>query len=180
MDAAVTGVALPADDAAATGRQVVEEIYRVAYQRLVFAVYAVSGDLGEAQDVVHEAFAVALGRAHRVGAATAPEAWIRTVAINIARSRFKRRIWLERFLRRWTPPELPGEPALDRVILLAALRKLSPVLRETVALYYLADLSVDEVATTLRVPTGTVKARLARGRTALGAILTPEEGDRGE
>jgi DNA-directed RNA polymerase specialized sigma24 family protein len=38
-------------------------------------------------------------------------------------------------------------------------------------LHYGADLSVDQVAQQLRLPTGTVKSRLARARAALGAYL---------
>ena len=41
-----------------------------------------------------------------------------------------------------------------------------------VVLYYLADLPVEQVAAELRVPVGTVKARLARARGALAARLT--------
>jgi DNA-directed RNA polymerase specialized sigma24 family protein len=40
-----------------------------------------------------------------------------------------------------------------------------------VVLHHLADLPVIEVAATLGVPVGTVKARLARGRTALARFL---------
>jgi RNA polymerase sigma-70 factor, ECF subfamily len=40
-----------------------------------------------------------------------------------------------------------------------------------VVLYYLADLPVEQVAAELRVPVGTVKARLARARGALAARL---------
>lgn len=51
--------------------------------------------------------------------------------------------------------------------------------REAIALHYLADLPVNEVAQTLDVAVGTVKARLSRGRTALAALLAeataPEE-----
>jgi RNA polymerase sigma-70 factor (ECF subfamily) len=38
-------------------------------------------------------------------------------------------------------------------------------------LYYLADLPVEQVAAELRVPVGTVKARLARARSVLAGRL---------
>ena len=44
--------------------------------------------------------------------------------------------------------------------------------REAIALHHLADLPVAEVALTLGVPEGTVKARLSRGRDALAALLS--------
>ena len=44
------------------------------------------------------------------------------------------------------------------------------------ALHYLADLPVLEVAELLGVPEGTVKSRLMRGREALAALLSEEDG----
>ena len=40
---------------------------------------------------------------------------------------------------------------------------------------YFDDLPVNQIANVLGVPEGTVKARLSRGRTALAAVLKPEE-----
>jgi RNA polymerase sigma-70 factor (ECF subfamily) len=61
------------------------------------------------------------------------------------------------------------------VALLAALRRLAPPTREAVVLHHLADLPVGEVAATLGVPVGTVKARLARGRAALARFLADDD-----
>ncbi len=44
-----------------------------------------------------------------------------------------------------------------------------------VVLHHLADLPVAEVAATLGIPVGTVKARLARGRAALARFLSDDE-----
>ena len=57
-----------------------------------------------------------------------------------------------------------------------ALRRLPDAQREAIALHHLADLPVHEVAATLGVPTGTVKARLSRGRAALATLLTEPPG----
>lgn len=43
--------------------------------------------------------------------------------------------------------------------------------RVALALHYLVDLPVDEIAATLGVSSGTVKSRLSRGRVALAALL---------
>jgi RNA polymerase sigma-70 factor (ECF subfamily) len=59
--------------------------------------------------------------------------------------------------------------------LLQALRKLPAGQREVIALHHLADLTVEQVADTLGLPTGTVKARLSRGRAALSTLLLEEE-----
>lgn len=51
------------------------------------------------------------------------------------------------------------------------LQKLSPELREAVILRDLQDLDYREIATVLRVPEGTVKSRINRGRAELARLL---------
>ncbi len=53
-----------------------------------------------------------------------------------------------------------------------ALQKLSPELREAVILRDLQDMDYREIAAALRVPEGTVKSRINRGRTELGRLLS--------
>lgn len=64
---------------------------------------------------------------------------------------------------------LEGREASE--MLQAALQKLSPELRETVVLRDLQELEYREIAQALKVPEGTVKSRLNRGRAELGRIL---------
>jgi RNA polymerase sigma-70 factor, ECF subfamily len=52
-----------------------------------------------------------------------------------------------------------------------ALQKLSPELREAVILRDLQDLDYREIAAVLRVPEGTVKSRINRGRAELARLL---------
>jgi RNA polymerase sigma-70 factor (ECF subfamily) len=53
----------------------------------------------------------------------------------------------------------------------AALGKLSPELREAVILRDLQDMDYREIATVLKVPEGTVKSRINRGRAELARLL---------
>jgi RNA polymerase sigma-70 factor (sigma-E family) len=150
-------------------------VYDASYRRLVVQLFALSGDQAEAEDVVQEAFVKAIGQASRFAHLDNPEAWLRTVAMNALRNRWRR----TSVLRRITP-RLPGAQQLaelspDHVDLVAALRRLSPELREVVVLHHLADLPVAEVSTALGVPEGTVKARLVRGRSELGPLLSDRE-----
>ena len=55
-----------------------------------------------------------------------------------------------------------------------ALKQISPELREAVILRDLEDLDYKEVAQVLRVPEGTVKSRISRGRAELARILQRE------
>jgi len=56
-------------------------------------------------------------------------------------------------------------------ILQTGLQKLSPELREAVILRDLQDMEYREIADILRIPEGTVKSRLNRGRAELARVL---------
>jgi RNA polymerase sigma-70 factor (sigma-E family) len=144
------------------------EIYEASAGRLVAQLYGLTGDFAEAQDAVQEAFARALARPGRLRAVDNPEAWLRTVAMNIARSRHRRRAIFDRLVRsgRLDPVAVPPISS-DRVALVAALQRLPRRIREAVVLHYIADLPVAEVATVLGCSADAVKTRLARGRRAL-------------
>ena len=60
----------------------------------------------------------------------------------------------------------------EQLALAAALARLPLRYRQVLVLHYGADLSVEETARQLGLPTGTVKSRLARGRAALQRQLT--------
>ena len=56
------------------------------------------------------------------------------------------------------------------------LRQISPELREAVILRDLQDMDYKEIAAVLRVPEGTVKSRISRGRAELARVLQRSEG----
>ena len=58
----------------------------------------------------------------------------------------------------------------------AALKELSPELREAVILRDLEDMDYKEIAQVLRIPEGTVKSRISRGRGELARLLQRIEG----
>lgn len=64
---------------------------------------------------------------------------------------------------------LAGREASE--VLQSALQKLSPELRETVILRDLEEMEYREIAQVLKVPEGTVKSRLNRGRCELARVL---------
>jgi RNA polymerase sigma-70 factor, ECF subfamily len=155
-------------------REAVRGAYQAYYRRLVATLYGLTGDHAEAQDLVQEAYARALARPRVFLDVADPEAWLRTVAVNLARTRWRRRRLLDTLVRtgRITPsPESTPAATPDRVLLVSALQKLSRATRETIVLHHVADMSVHEVAETLGVPVGTVKARLSRGRALLADLI---------
>lgn len=60
-----------------------------------------------------------------------------------------------------------------------ALDRLPLPQREAVTLYFLEDLSIDEIARVLDVPVGTVKSRLHYGKQAIRNIITNGDGHDG-
>ncbi|OLF10114.1 hypothetical protein BLA60_16805 [Actinophytocola xinjiangensis] len=153
-----------------------EALYQGSYRSFVLTAYALLGDLGEAEEVTQEAFAVAYGRHGRVARADSPEAWVRTVVVNLAKRRGRRRAMLDRLLRRGaTDPDPP--PPGEHLDLHAAIRALDHDHRAAIVLHYLADLPLDTVASIVGVPVGTVKSRLSRARAALARQLSPQEAD---
>ncbi|SNT62874.1 RNA polymerase sigma-70 factor, ECF subfamily [Asanoa hainanensis] len=155
-------------------------IYAASAGRLVAVLYGLTGDFAEAEDVVHEAFARALSRPARLREVASPEAWLRTVAMNIARTRFRRRLLLDRIVHsgRLRRPESTPPISPDRVALAAALQELPRPVRECLVLHYIADLAIAEVALAQGCSVDAVKSRLMRGRRALAARLGDKEESR--
>ena len=152
----------------------IRELYAASYRRLLGQLIGVTGSVAEAEDVVQEAFVRGLDRPARLLDADNPEAWLRTVAVNLARSRWRRAQRLVGLAPRLVEEEPRDGDTDGHLVLLRALRQLPAGQREVIALHHLADLTVAQVADTLGLPTGTVKARLSRGRAALSALLVKE------
>lgn len=147
------------------------ELYAACRARLVLQLTAFTGDVTVAEDLVQDAFARAAARWPSIRQYADPEAWVRHVAFNLARSRWR---WFRR--RDGSSPvrsmEADLSPDLDgRLDLYAGLRQLPARQRQVVVLYYLADLSVDQIATEMQVPAGTVKSWLHRARAQLTELL---------
>jgi RNA polymerase sigma-70 factor (sigma-E family) len=155
--------------------QFLREVYEGSYRRLVTGMYGVCGDLGEAEEIVQEAFVRAVAGVRDFRHVDNPEAWLRRVAINIHNSRWRRmrRLSVLSSDRAGVFPDRapPTDVETDHLALISAMRRLPAAQREAIALHHLFDLSVAEVAALVGVPDGTVKARLSRGRATLAESL---------
>ncbi len=148
-----------------------DAFYRDTSRRLMRYAYGLAGDPGEAQDLVQEAYARAWQRWRRLSAYDDPEAWLRLVVNRLSADRW-RRIGVRRARGHEPsgPPHVPA-PGLDTVLLVRAMRTLPVAHRRALALHYLLDRSVAEIATETGASVGTVKSWLSRGRAALAVAL---------
>lgn len=67
----------------------------------------------------------------------------------------------------------PIDSCQDYSELYSAICALKPRIRMTIILYYLEGYSVEEIKSILKIPAGTVKSRLSKGRTLLKSTLEP-------
>ena len=160
-----------------TGIDEFDEFYHATNRRLLHQMYAMTGNLDDARECVQEAYARAWQHWRSVQQVADPAAWLRTVAWRIAAGRWHKARNGVRAVNRSGRPEPVQPPSLDRVALVAALRKIAAEQRRAIVLYHLVGMSVAEVARETGAPAGTVKARLARGRRALAKLLTDEPGE---
>ena len=145
--------------------------YTASFPRLVGQLYAMTGDRAEAQDAVQEAFVRAWVHRGQIDISRGAEAWVRVTAWRIAASRWRRYREGIRLMLLAARPDRTAGPGPDRVAFVEALRKLPAEQRRALALYHLADLTVEQIAAETGARPGTVKARLARGRAALAPHL---------
>ncbi|HYN92896.1 MAG TPA: sigma-70 family RNA polymerase sigma factor [Pilimelia sp.] len=148
-----------------------EQFYEMTRHRVVTVLYALSGNMADAQDAAQEAYSRAWLRWDTLASYDDPEAWVRTVGHRLVLNRFRKVRNGIRAYRRHGPPEAARPPSEDVVALVAALRQLPADQRMAIVLHHLVDLPVAEVATQTQTSVNTVKTRLARGRRALAAIL---------
>jgi RNA polymerase sigma-70 factor (ECF subfamily) len=151
-----------------------EAFYAATYRRIVGQVFALIGDLQEAEDVTQDAFAKASFHWKRIAAYDAPEAWVRRVAFNQAYTSARRARRALVALTRHGPPEDTPAVSSDRVDMRRALGRLPSRHREVLVLHYVAELPLQDVARQLGLPLGTVKSRLSRARRALAEQLGDE------
>ena len=132
---------------------------------------AFTGDVAAAEDLVQEAFGRCVAKWAQVAGYDDPEAWVRSVAYNLARSRWRRLKRGARALTRLRRGEAQSGPDAENIGLMMAVSRLGEDEREVIVRHYLLDQPVAVVAAQLGIPEGTVKSRLARARAQLAEML---------
>jgi RNA polymerase sigma-70 factor (ECF subfamily) len=155
---------------AALFRHLAEQRLEAAY-RLACAIL---GNPAEAQDATHDAFVQAWRKWSTLRDPGSVDAWFDRIVVNTCRNRLKR-------AGRWQTADLTDEVAaatgdpmgqvLDRDLLSAALKSLSPEHQVVVALRYYRDLTTSQIAEELGLRHGTVRSRLHYATQRLHAAL---------
>ena len=153
-------------------------LYDASYRRLVVQLYALGGDLAVAEDVVQEAFVTALRKRRDLASVEHPEAWIRAIAVNLLRKGWRHAAVVRKYQAAVPGPQGSPEIGPEHVALVQALAQLDHDQRMVVVLHHLADHGTAEIAIELGIPEGTVKSRLARGRSRLADLLRDQEESR--
>lgn len=161
------------------------DAFRVLVDReaaaVVRACHRILGDLHEAEDVAQEAFVSAF-RSLSAWRGDGPfGAWLTRIAVRIALRRAQRRRDVT-----WIDPadpsrgvDIPGgfDPVATTLQaeraagIRAAVARLDEPYRETIALRFFGELSLDEIAAQTGRPLGTVKTHLHRGLLRLRAAV---------
>ena len=151
------------------------EPFESFYRRELVGVVALARALcgpAHADDVAQEAMLAAYRRWDDVQHLDRPGAWVRRVAVNMATSTLRRRtVEAKALLRLGARPPVVAELEPSADAFWAEVRRLPRRQAQVVAMHYVEDLSVADVAVTLGCAEGTVKQHLSRARTALAARL---------
>lgn len=147
-----------------------ESFYAGTSRRLLRYCLGLTGSLPEAQDLTQEAYVRAWQRWRRLSRYEDPEGWLRLVVYRLATDRWR---WLG--VRRTTAAapgaQVTDPPGEDHVMLVKALNELPPDQRRALALHYLLDRSVADIAAETGTNANTVKSWLSRGRSNLATAL---------
>jgi RNA polymerase sigma-70 factor (ECF subfamily) len=152
------------------------------YDSLTRTLAAAFGDRELASEAVQEAFVRAYTRWRRVRRLDNPAAWVRRVAINLLRDQHRRHgrrdRAIERLAARTPTHTVDPDHTTGAGGVLEHLQSLPQQQRLAVALFYLEDASVADVARAMSISEGAVKYHLNQGRTSLRKSLSLSEPER--
>lgn len=153
-----------------------DSFYRSEYASVVALSTSLVGSFHVGEEIAQEAFVAAYRSWPTVGVLDSPIGWVRRVVVNKSVSVIRRRVADARAMLRIEQLRDPVSTAPDAgpVEMSRLLRRLPRRQAQVVALFYVADLSVVEVAHTMGCAPGTVKAHLHMARANLAVAL--EEG----
>ena len=162
------------------GAQLLEEAFQQHQSELLGTLYYLVGNLEDARDALQEAFIKCWRHQEEVGGVENLKAWIFRVALNAGRD-IRETAWRRK--RQGLPedesslaspgagPEMIVEQDERLARLREALKELRPEEQEVFLLRQNGELTYEEIAEMLSVPTGTVKTRMRLALARLREVL---------
>jgi RNA polymerase sigma-70 factor (ECF subfamily) len=144
-----------------------EEFFHREHRRLGQALFLLTGNRGEAEDLAQEALTRAFERWDRIRATESPTGYVYRIAVNAYRKRLRR---LRRPSQIWTGADSspdPAEVAGSRADIHRALRELSIEQREALILVEWLGYDAEEAGRLLGIEPVSVRGRLHRAREKL-------------
>lgn len=146
-----------------------EDFYVKEYSLVLALAAVLMGDRTRAEDVTQDAFTAALEAWRDL---ENPEGWIRRTVANKARSAWRRRYAERRALTSLeTEIRVGGDLPEETDEFWGRVRSLPPRQAQAVALFYLEDRAVSEIADILGCKESTARVHLMRGRRTLARLL---------
>jgi RNA polymerase sigma-70 factor, ECF subfamily len=159
-------------------RGALDQLLRRHHARIVGVCRRLTGNEADANDAAQEALMSIVRGLPRYDARATFGTWAYRIATNAALDELRRRrrrpsTSLDAPETTWdAPSNASGERAVDaKITAKAALAALPEEFRAAIVLREIADLDYAEIAEVLGVPVGTVKSRIARGRSLLATSL---------
>jgi RNA polymerase sigma-70 factor, ECF subfamily len=131
------------------------------------ALYLLTGDSGEAEDLAQEALVRVYERWDRVRTMDSPTGYLYRTALNLNRSRLRRLAVRARRLTRVLPEPDPAKAVEQRDEVARALASLPDGQREALILVEWLGMETEEAGRVLRIEPVSVRVRLSRARAAL-------------
>lgn len=154
-----------------------ESFFRREHPRLLATAVALVGNREVARELVQEALLRTYNAWSKVARLERPGGWARRVLVNLCTDVHRRRGNEQRALSLVAPSSLVEPPTLPSAAFWNAVRELPKLQRAVVALHYVDDMSVADVADVLGVSAGTVKTSLMRARTTLAPTLAADRSE---
>jgi RNA polymerase sigma-70 factor (sigma-E family) len=157
------------------GQATFEEFVAARRPALLRTAYLLAGSHADAEDLVQATLLRVVPHWRRIE--SNPEPYVRRVLARESVTRWRGRRWRERMVA-GVPDTPAGPPTSDRIVLHAALGRLSPRQRAVLVLRYYDDLTEAATAEALGISIGTVKSHAKDGLARLRE-LAPDllEGD---
>lgn len=143
------------------------------YRFLLRSAWAMTGSRAVAEDVVQDCFTSAWKHRSQLRQAELARAWLFQI---MRRGALRHMVPGPQSLEDSEEAASRAAPESgidDRLDVVKALRRVAPIHREVLVLYYFDDMPAARMAEALEVAPGTVLSRLARARDALKAAMEP-------